>query len=328
MAAIATPFYKGHESFLAICPAAGTFPVPSATTVAAFAGSLAMAGYTDVPQFNQSEGLKQIKAAGAYIPVGTIGGPRIQSFRGNTFLTAYTSDENNLGQSLLELALRSSTLNDTYPMHLGLPLIDIGVGAVNDFESGHGYTQVGRYCMINTASLQFQEGQEARVAIEAWPLCVQDGSTVAAADIGQNFGETMAWYSMALNFDGADQTHILSSSGISVNNNLLRSGVRGLYPSASFLNRCPRDIKPGTQDITIQLSTRAKIPTAFMGMNKGSLVMTAAGATADGAVGTYTITAENCYFSENNQTNSSVEGEFSYSSPVMASQLTVTYAVA
>lgn len=318
-------YHVGHEGFFAMAPETTDPIAPNSTTIPTVPTGFKLVGYTDLPDIANDCGAQGVKTAAAYQEVDAYQTQNEYAFNGELTLCA-----NALTNTLIGAACRSNS--ETWSKTaLGLPLICIATGFINDYGGTRAETTLGRHALVNRMQISAREKSPLLATFEIWPQYIADGAAQSSAIGGDVegdslFHEALTWNTFGLTIGGETYRHVIAGVDIDISNNLVRQGVRPIYPSGASapLSLTPYSILPGTQTSTLQLQLHTAIAPELKAREVGEIIMTAKGyygATEK----TLTLTIPNATFSQGSRDRAKPDDPIMYSASFLARNVTAAW---
>lgn len=241
-------------------------PTPSEITLAA--------GPCTVPGEHQHEHVKAQELIGVMSPVAHYPGRRevgvsalLQVHR-KAFLQ-YALRDHTVAKSAEEPYAAGATVN-------GLPLLSIGTGTDQHFETGRSSYQYID-ALFASLALNYDETRPVQAQCDLWATCRVPHAT-PWVEWTLNPG-VYSWGGLDIGLGGADIRDRIARVGVSVNNNLRRSGYRGLIVDGSgaetALSRTCRKIVPQAEHTTVSIHLYDMTADETFDWRWGALVLTA-----------------------------------------------------
>ena len=258
------PYTAGWESYVLWGAQAQRQVSPLTTMDPAGIVVSEVGGPVTVPAYDRNDGASGVVLAGEGYPAGHVRGRREQSFNLNVQLASKT---------FLALALRQhdaliaaeppfGALASCY----GLPYFALEFGPDKLYQSdGYGWQAVD--CLVNSLSLDFDEGKVVEAGLDIWPICTVP--RIAQENVAPPSGAVFTWGHLDITLNGSDVRDACNRVGIRVRHNLRRVGIRGILDDGTglewALSRTPRIIVPTKQEIEVlfQFTDNSSLPSTW-----------------------------------------------------------------
>ncbi len=252
-------YRSGQQAFLKYGMETGML-APDASVLGALP-TLNVAGYIDQPRVSNPEGTQGVDAIGDYVEIDTVEGNREPSMS----FTAKLGDA-----TILRSALRSSALGG----YMCLPVMALVTGAL-DTCGIDPFSWAMRYALINSLTLNFQEGSASPVTanIEAMGLAMDEtvaAQTLTRSQMAAVGGRILTWHHVNWLIGSTCHRVILRSARVTVQNNLQRDGARLDYGADVALSRTNYAIIPGQEKLQVSYQLKDKLPNALWRAAKDS----------------------------------------------------------
>lgn len=212
-------------------------------------------GVMPYPGSDRSEGVRGIESIGAGREVAIVPGRREYGLRARISVADGT---------FLTHAVRKHAAPATAGTVKGLQLLTFEVGTDTVYSDSFAFQHIDS--LINTLRLDYAEGQEVTADVDLWsmveiPQPTPQTAVMAAADV-------LIWQHMSVTVGGEDYHNILSRVSVTVNNRLLREGMRQQYAALGAtepaISRAAYYIGPGVEQVQVSYGLRDTLPAALL----------------------------------------------------------------
>ncbi len=216
-------------------------------------------GFVDNPSAQRDEGIQPVQAPGSMRTICHTRGVRTYGINAR-FLVG--------DGAFVTYAGRDHADPDKAGTVMGLPLRTYEFGATSEFGAAQADAEQALDGLINSLLLEYREGQPISATVDIWPSVVleaADGVTAKTTYTPMSC-PVLHWCHLEWDVGGVDYHNILKGCTFSLNNNLIRDGVRkqlGAIGSEERISRTPYIIKPGVEDVGLRHSWRDKLPASL-----------------------------------------------------------------
>jgi hypothetical protein len=324
-------FRNGSQALVRYSVENGMLPVGSTTLPNApvLTSTQNLLGYVTSAGIRAPEGSQGIEVLGDYRDIDLVLGARSPSM--SLALT--------LGNAaFLPWALRDGHgVNSAYTHHC-LPVIAFALAFQNRCGSNTAASWLLRYGLINSLSLQAQNGSAAPVTanVEIMGIALQtpktnpvspSNLTATPEELKANGRSTLTWHHTSWISGGTDYRTILESVSISIQNSVQPAGSYRLdYGLSNPLSRTPEQIRPGQQKLQVSYRFRDYPTQQLIDQVQSSAVQLVATNPYSTNPQTFVATIGNSLLNEESLDNISPNGDLMFSIPMTARLLTMAVA--
>lgn len=208
-------------------------------------------GVCQFPGLDWAEGIRDLEGIGLSKDMAKLPGRREYTGRFNIEVADGT---------FLEYAIRNRTAPGTVGTIKGLQLLALEIGTDTLFGDG-----MARQCLdslINTLQVTVAENQNVQAQVEVWPMVIIPQPTPQTAVLPD--ADVLIWSHLEWDIGGTDYHSLLSRVQLTVNNNLVRQGMRkqmaALGASEPWISRTPYYIGPSIEKITVSYGLHDQLP--------------------------------------------------------------------
>jgi hypothetical protein len=225
----------------------------SVATAIDVAPALGLCGICDLPTISDPNNAQVVHTVGSRQGVDTVLGGREPSANLNLRMGS---------AAFLMHGLQSSGLGTLY----GLPELAFGGGHITDFGAGRVLAWLLRHGMINSVSLQFQEGQLVTATVEIWGTVLTlnaANQSVTQSEL-EALPKALTWGHTYFTIGGVSYRDVISSVSLQWSNGLIREGERNELGHNNDLSRTTYQILPGVETVNVSYTLKQQLPDSLI----------------------------------------------------------------
>lgn len=266
MANMTNPQRGGYSEGIAYYGLETTGMLADGATALGGMPTMNLLGYSSVPGLDAPENPTPRRAPGSSRRLGPDKpGRREPTMNGSLKLSSQSAS-----LDLLRYALRTDQTIASGARHECLPVFALATGLAGRCNTLLDDQEVGRYCVMESLSIAWSEGQDTMLTFRARPLTIvestffsspSEAALIAAG--GDPFNCQELYTTIALgNTSGGGFDNVFNSLNLTINNGITLSGTRhpdpvlGLSNAVSNIAYFP---EVGDEDITLEVSTKARL---------------------------------------------------------------------